>query len=77
MEYKVKKHIVVPEGVRGDIMATFNTNAMAVSRALNFEINSNKARMLRAAAMERGGVLVDGGKAYVMSREAISGLIIK
>lgn len=42
---------------------TFKVNKVTLWKSLNFTFNSPRAKMLRAAALERGGVLYDSSKA--------------
>lgn len=42
---------------------TFKTSKVSIWNALHFKTNSNFARMLRAAALQRGGVVYDNQKA--------------
>lgn len=53
---KRTRMIVLPHGDRTQLAADFKTTYQTVYSALHFITDSPKARMLRAAAIERGGV---------------------
>lgn len=57
------KLIYVPDSVKKEIEQTFKTTKVTLWSALNFKTNSDFARMLRAAALQRGGVVYDSRKA--------------
>ncbi len=57
------KEILLPSSVRREMNATFKCGRNELSRALTYERNSSRAKMLRAAAMERGGLIYTGVKA--------------
>lgn len=52
-----EKQIFLPVEVKKEIIKSFKTTKETLWSALNFKTDSNFARMLRAAAYERGGVL--------------------
>lgn len=54
-----KKWIQLPLGESKKLAIEFNTHKVTVSNALNFKANSNHAKMLRKAALERGGKLIE------------------
>lgn len=54
------RQILLPASVKTELKATFKTGHKALERALKFKINSGPARMLRAAALQRGGLIYDG-----------------
>lgn len=56
------KEILLPAKAKKELAATFNTSSVTVWSALKFKTNSGFANTLRAAAVERGGVLFDGLK---------------
>lgn len=55
--------ILLPKGERGKLAAEFNVSMVTIWKALTGKSNSEKARMIRKAAMERGGQI------YNTSRE--------
>lgn len=52
-----EKQIFLPVEIKKEMIKTFRTTKETLWAALNFRTDSNFARMLRAAAYERGGVL--------------------
>lgn len=52
-----EKQIFLPVEIKKEMIKTFKTTKETLWSALNFKTESNFARMLRAAAYERGGVL--------------------
>lgn len=52
----MKKRIVVDRGMISQISKDFKVTRQAVYKALTFDNDSDKARMLRKVAIERGGV---------------------
>lgn len=50
------KQILLPTEVRTQIATTFKISRTALERALKYQGNSSRDRMLRAATLERGGV---------------------
>ncbi len=59
----MSKQILLPASVRREITTTFKVGSKALSRALEFKINSRRAVLLRAAALERGGLIYREGVA--------------
>ena len=57
------KQILLPTEVRTQIATTFKISRTALERALKYQGNSSRDRMLRAAALERGGVTYLGESA--------------
>ena len=51
------KLIYLPVEIKKEIIKSFKTTKETLWAALNYKTDSNFARMLRAAAFERGGVL--------------------
>ena len=58
----MSKEIFVPRVVKKELAKTFNTSSVTVWSALTFKTNSGFANTLRAAALERGGVVYDCSK---------------
>ena len=56
------KEILLPGKVKKEIAATFKTSTVTLWSALKFKTKSGFANTLRAAALERGGVVYDGSK---------------
>jgi hypothetical protein len=54
------KHIYVPDNVKRELIDMFSTNKMTLWNALNFVSDSGFARTLRAAALQRGGLIYTG-----------------
>lgn len=54
------KQILLPTARKRELRETFEVNPMALDRALKFEVNSSEARKLRAAALQRGGLIYNG-----------------
>lgn len=52
-----EKQIFLPVEIKKEIIKTFKTTKETLWSALNFRTESSFARLLRAAAYERGGVL--------------------
>lgn len=52
-----EKQIFLPVEIKKEMIKTFKTTKETLWAALNFKTDSNFARLLRAAAYERGGVL--------------------
>ena len=57
------KLIYLPDPIKKEMEKTFKTTKVSLWNALNFKTNSDFARMLRAAALQRGGVTYDSQKA--------------
>ena len=53
----MEKQILLPPEVKKEMIKTFGVNEMALSRAFRFVLKTPKARMLRAAAIQRGGFI--------------------
>lgn len=69
-----EKQIFLPVEIKKEIIKTFKTTKESLWAALNFKTDSNFARMLRAAAYERGGVLYPDpkrSKGYIPECETI------
>lgn len=69
-----EKQIFLPVEIKKEIIKTFKTTKESLWAALNFKTDSNFARMLRAAAYERGGVLYPDPKRtsrYIPRCEAV------
>lgn len=64
----MSKQILLPVSVKAEIVRTFKTDRSTLHRALNYSIDSPTARMLRAAALERGGLIYRGHRAPAGSR---------
>ncbi|MDE6482565.1 MAG: hypothetical protein K2L01_02220 [Rikenellaceae bacterium] len=58
------KQILLPSEVRAQMATTFKVTRTALDRALKYQGNSSRDRMLRAAALERGGVTYLGERVY-------------
>ncbi len=56
----MEKQILLPGAVKREMEATFKVDRCTLGRALKFERNSRRDKMLRAAATERGGLLFTG-----------------
>lgn len=52
-----KKFIALPQGGCKELAKTFRVTQKTVSMALNYRRDSPICKMLRAAAIERGGVV--------------------
>lgn len=57
------KQILLPASVLREMRETFKVGRNDLRRALNYERNSDRAKMLRAAALERGGLIYAGERA--------------
>ena len=57
------KQILLPASVLREMREKFKVGRNDLRRALNYERNSDRARMLRAAALERGGLIYTGERA--------------
>ena len=53
----MNKQILIPDAVKREMNKTFQLSENALNRALQYKVNSSKARMIRAAALERGGLI--------------------
>ena len=58
----MEKVIFLPHEVKKEIAKDFKTSSVSVWNALTFKTKSGFANTLRAAALERGGVVYDGTK---------------
>lgn len=54
------KQILLPAAVLREMREKFKVGRNDLRRALNYERNSDRAKMLRAAALERGGMIYTG-----------------
>lgn len=59
----MEKQILLPASVRCELRRTFKVCPVVLNRALKYERNSKRDRMLRAAALERGGLIYTGKRA--------------
>lgn len=59
----MKKQILLPTAVRREIRETFKVHLVILERALKYERNSKRDKMLRTAALERGGLIYTGVQA--------------
>lgn len=57
------KQIFLPDEVKKEVAKTFKVSYVTLWNALTFKTRSDRARMLRAAALQRGGVMYDPDKA--------------
>lgn len=65
MDATVRKQIILPRGVSANIQRVFNVSERSVQRAIIFDDKgSGQGKVIRAAAMQRGGVLVDNQLCY-------------
>jgi hypothetical protein len=58
----MEKQIFLPAAIKRELAKTFATSHVTVCAALKFKTRSGFANKLRAAALERGGVVYDGSK---------------
>lgn len=68
------KLVYLPVEIKKEMIKTFKTTKETLWAALNYKTDSNFARMLRAAAFERGGVLYPDpkrSKGYIPECETI------
>ena len=56
----MRKQILLPPSVFRELYQTFKVHRVILSRALKYERNSKRDQMLRAAALERGGLIYTG-----------------
>lgn len=54
------RQILLPASVLREMRETFKVGRNVLRRALNYERNSDRAKSLRAAALERGGLIYTG-----------------
>lgn len=52
----MNNQILLPTSIKRELRETLNASRMEMDRALKFQINSIRAKTLRAAAYSRGGV---------------------
>lgn len=74
MNMSNEKQIFLPVEIKKEIIKTFKTTKETLWAALNYKTDSNFARMLRAAAFERGGVLYPDpkkSKGYIPDCETV------
>lgn len=57
----MEKQILLPVTVLRELKDTFKVGRNDLRRALNYERNSKRAKMLRSAALERGGLIYTKG----------------
>ncbi len=57
------RQILIPTQIRKELDAKFKCKRNELSRALAYERNSSRAKMLRIAALEAGGVIYTGAHA--------------
>lgn len=55
----MSKLIVIEKSARADIIEKFGVSSKFLWEALNYKVNSSRAKVLRAAAFVRRGVVVD------------------
>lgn len=56
----MSKQILLPVSVKAEMVRTFKITRMTLDRALKYTLNSSRANMLRAAAIQRGGRIFTG-----------------
>lgn len=54
------KQILLPTAVKSEMVQTFKITRMTLDRALKYTIHSARSKVLRAAALQRGGVIYTG-----------------
>lgn len=59
MGQKKEKYIYVDANAKRKLMSDYKVSKRSVCAALNFETNSGLAKMIRAAALNSGGVIYD------------------
>ncbi|WP_297416058.1 hypothetical protein [uncultured Alistipes sp.] len=57
------RQILLPASVLREMRETFKVGRNVLRRALNYEHNSKRAKALRVAALERGGLIYTGERA--------------
>lgn len=57
------KQILLPDSVKREMTETFSLGRNELQRALTYSRNSPRANMLRAAALDRGGLIYTGAHA--------------
>jgi hypothetical protein len=56
------KQIFIPIEIKKEILQEFKVSNVTLWSALQYTTNSGKAKMLRSAALQRGGVIYTGSK---------------
>lgn len=56
----MKNQILLPTSIKRELRQTFKATRNELDRALKYKLNSDRAKTLRAAAIERGAVLYNG-----------------
>ncbi len=56
----MEKQILLPPAVKREILDTFKASRSELGRALTYKRNSSRAKVLRAAALQRGGLIYTG-----------------
>ena len=56
----MEKQILLPRKQATQLISEFQTDKVTMYRALTFQRNSSKAKVLRAAALQKGGLLYTG-----------------
>lgn len=59
----MEKQILLPAAARRELVVTFKSSRCELGRALTYAVNSKRAKMLRAAALQRGGLIYTGVQA--------------
>jgi hypothetical protein len=59
----MNQQILLPDRVKREMNTTFKCGENELNRALTYARNSSRAKMLRIAALERGGVIYTGAHA--------------
>ncbi|MDE6483576.1 MAG: hypothetical protein K2L01_07465 [Rikenellaceae bacterium] len=59
----MEKQILLPMKVKQEMMRTFGVGRKVLGTALKYQNDSTNAKMLRAAALQRGGVVYTGESA--------------
>lgn len=60
---KANKMILLPPPIKKELAATFKVERHVLNDYLSYRVNSRRARMLRAAALQRGGLIYTGAHA--------------
>ncbi|MEG1842547.1 MAG: hypothetical protein RR221_07540 [Alistipes sp.] len=53
----MEKQILLPAAARRELVVTFKSSRCELGRALTYTVNSKRAKVLRAAALQRGGLI--------------------
>ena len=56
----MEKQILLPTSVKREMLTTFGVGRDKLRDALTYKVNTPRAKMLRAAAFQRGGVVYTG-----------------